>query len=253
MTEQVSKNQQNEIRSILGGFWFFLVITLLVALAFSSGFSGTMKAVLFSKFGVFENLTLLFYIIPVFIAGRKAFSRLMSGASDGWTMVAAGIAAFSFFMLCEESITNILDWTALILFGDVADGAPLTAIGFVAMARMIVITMAFYGLYFLWTARKRAGAAVDFLKNSVSLPFWVLFAVLITMPATIALGMAPQISRLGEWFEMNAALAWLLGCLTVTGGKAFESGGKDRSGTVAVNEAASGKNLSMVLNFFKEE
>lgn len=219
MSDNISRKQEVSIQHQLTSFWAFLILTLITTILFSGTSDNPFKNILLSEYGVFENLTVLFYTVAAILSGRCILLEKSNNNTGKWLWAISGITFISAALLSEEILTDILNWTAHQLFDAPNPDASLTSIGFMAMLRIFAISAIICSLYFIVKYLRKIHVAISFLKRSPSFPFWILFTILIICSALINLNLFPKISRLEEWFEMNTSLAWMLGCMTVTTGR----------------------------------
>jgi hypothetical protein len=222
MQGQDLEKQEIDLRRALTGFGIFFIVTLLLALIFSGFGAHPIGKVFFSDYGIFENLTLLFYMFGLIATSRGVWLRHKAGTYDRWFRVFLGVSALALFLALEESVTNVLDWLEVILFRPPSQEAAIETIGVIAMARIIAVSVMIFCFYLLWTARRHFGKVVEFLKGSPSFPFWFLFCLLITVAGLTELGILNHLARIEEWIEMNASFAWLIGSLISVSGKSVQ-------------------------------
>ena len=214
--------QEIDLRRALTGFGIFFIVTLLIALIFSGLGSRPLANIFFSDYGIFENLTLLFYGLGLIATSRNVFFRYRAGTCDRWFKVFLCVSVLALFLILEESVTNVLDWLVLILFRPPSHEASIEAIGVIAMARILAVSVVIYSTYMFWNARKHFGKTVEFLKGSPSFPFWLLFCLLMAIAGFTELHLLNQIARIEEWTEMNASFAWMIGSIIAVSGKALQ-------------------------------
>lgn len=215
-----------------------------------------MHNIFFSRFGIFENLTVFFYGCAFVLISSKLREMRKNIFEFLNIKIAVFLVASSLVLLLEESLTGIFGWLAVVLFKTPPSDAGLMVISLISIARIMATGLVIFAFFRLWEKSEAFRRDPKYLFKRPSLPFWAIFVILITVSAFSSMDMAPAyVSRIEEALEMNAALSWLTGNIIVFEGlhekcfsgnnKSFKPGGKKKNtGSPLINR---------LLDFLKAE
>lgn len=220
-------------------YWGFVVTALAVA-GLVHFMPQSFKLIMNDKYGVYENLTILFYGLAIGLAARNAWQRRAQGWKS-WGLW-AGVAILAAIFIGEEFRWGIpffyddfREWPVISIqsmlarsYEGVPEGASMKMIAMIAGIRILGILSMIYALMGAVYYRRRISAYVHSLRkqrSSVSTDprirgersFAILYAAVfvgffvgsIVMDAEII----PGRRIFEECFEMLAAAAYVMGIL----------------------------------------
>ncbi len=230
MKEPLTQEKQLTLRRMLTAFGFVFVVSLLLSLIFSGSGAGTLRDIFLSRFGIFENVTVVFYLAAAVIAlwrGHQVW-RVTRAASAPL----AGAALLSVVLMLEElnfgaganadtdadadaSGGGVFGTLETWLFAPLPEDISIEGVAFLGFVRLMALACVFWGICALWYFRRYLKPVVAKARNNMAVPFWLLFALLIIVSVLMHFGALPMRGRFEEAIEMNAALAWLMAVCTM--------------------------------------